>query len=185
MLGDPSYYAYRDDKFIDSELDSTGDWGPFYHRSDLVRLTVTMRPRGETQLVVRASAQYYLKAIEDPEPYQVLSHPRTGALPASECGSVVSAFESRRSYLAPTKWTSMRNPKRLPPHISAASTNVSRHWALTRHCRLTASPARTNRRHWALTVSRPFTNLTCIILHVVNLIILRVVDLHEIRFLVF
>jgi hypothetical protein len=45
-------------------------WGPFYHRSDLVRLTATIRPRGETQLVVRASAQYYLRAVEDPEPYQ-------------------------------------------------------------------------------------------------------------------
>jgi len=32
-------------------------------------------------------------------------------------------------------------------------------------------------RHGALTDSRPFTNLTCIILHVVNLIILRAVDL--------
>ena len=29
--------------------------------------------------------------------------------------------------------------------------------------------------------SRPFTNLTCIILHVVNLIILRVMDLHASR----
>ena len=33
------------------------------------------------------------------------------------------------------------------------------------------------RRHWALTGSRPFTDLTCIILHVVNLIILRVANL--------
>ena len=33
------------------------------------------------------------------------------------------------------------------------------------------------KRHWALTDSRPFTNLTCIILHVVNLIMLRVADL--------
>jgi len=31
---------------------------------------VTVRPRGQTQLLVRASAQYNLKAIEDPEPYQ-------------------------------------------------------------------------------------------------------------------
>jgi hypothetical protein len=36
----------------------------------LVRMTVTVRPRGETQLLVRASAQYNLKAIEDPQPYQ-------------------------------------------------------------------------------------------------------------------
>ena len=47
-----------------------------------------------------------------------------------------------------------------------------------RNCRFTASPAPANvSRHWALTVSRPFTNLTCITLHVVSLIILRVADL--------
>lgn len=66
---DSSYYQYRDDGLLilTRQLRS---WGPFYHRSNLVRLTVTVRPRGETQLVVRASAQYYLKAIESPEPYQ-------------------------------------------------------------------------------------------------------------------
>jgi hypothetical protein len=45
-------------------------WGPFYHRSDLVRMTVTVRKRSEAQLVVRASAQFYLRAVEDPVPYQ-------------------------------------------------------------------------------------------------------------------
>ena len=35
-----------------------------------VRMTITVRPRGEAQLLVRASAQYNLRAIEDPEPYQ-------------------------------------------------------------------------------------------------------------------
>ncbi len=35
-----------------------------------VRLTVSVRPRGETQLLVRANAQYKLRAIEDPKPYQ-------------------------------------------------------------------------------------------------------------------
>ncbi len=35
-----------------------------------VRMTVTVRPRGETQLLVRANAQYNLRAIEDPQPYQ-------------------------------------------------------------------------------------------------------------------
>lgn len=69
QLGDPSYYAYRDDGLL-ILTKQYRSWGPFYHRSDLVRLTVTVRPRGEIQLVVRASAQYYLKAIEDPEPYQ-------------------------------------------------------------------------------------------------------------------
>lgn len=35
-----------------------------------LRMTVTVRPRGETQLLVRANAQYNLVAVEDPEPYQ-------------------------------------------------------------------------------------------------------------------
>jgi hypothetical protein len=35
-----------------------------------LRMTVTVRPRGETQLQVRANAQYNLSAVEDPEPYQ-------------------------------------------------------------------------------------------------------------------
>ena len=35
-----------------------------------VRITVSVRPHGETQMLVRANAQYNLKAIEDPEPYQ-------------------------------------------------------------------------------------------------------------------
>ena len=69
QFGDPSYYAYRDDGLLILTRQFRS-WGPFYHRSDLVRLTVTVRPRGEKQLVVRASAQYYLKAIESPEPYQ-------------------------------------------------------------------------------------------------------------------
>lgn len=35
-----------------------------------LRMTITVRPYGQEQLVVRASAQYNLKAVEDPEPYQ-------------------------------------------------------------------------------------------------------------------
>lgn len=35
-----------------------------------VRMTVSVRPRGETQLLVRSNAQYKLQAIEDPQPYQ-------------------------------------------------------------------------------------------------------------------
>lgn len=35
-----------------------------------IRMTVTSRPRGETQLLIRTSATYNLKAIEDPAPYQ-------------------------------------------------------------------------------------------------------------------
>ena len=35
-----------------------------------MRLTVTVRPRGSTQLLVRANAQFGLKAVEEPKPYQ-------------------------------------------------------------------------------------------------------------------
>jgi len=35
-----------------------------------LRMTVSVRPRGTTQLLVRANAQYNLRAVEDPGPYQ-------------------------------------------------------------------------------------------------------------------
>ena len=35
-----------------------------------VRITISVRPHGYNQMIVRANAQYNLKAIEDPEPYQ-------------------------------------------------------------------------------------------------------------------
>ena len=35
-----------------------------------VTMTVTVRPRGEKQLLVRANAQYGIKSVEDPETYQ-------------------------------------------------------------------------------------------------------------------
>jgi hypothetical protein len=35
-----------------------------------IRMTVTVRPRGETQLMARVNAMYNLTAIEDPQPYQ-------------------------------------------------------------------------------------------------------------------
>lgn len=36
----------------------------------LLRMTVSVRPRGETQLVVRANANYQEHPVEEPEPYQ-------------------------------------------------------------------------------------------------------------------
>ena len=36
----------------------------------IVKMTVTIRPRGEKQLLVRVNAQYGIKSIEDPETYQ-------------------------------------------------------------------------------------------------------------------
>lgn len=35
-----------------------------------MRLTVTVRPRGDSQVLVRANAQFGLEAVEDPKPYQ-------------------------------------------------------------------------------------------------------------------
>jgi len=36
----------------------------------VVTMTVTVRPRGEKQLLVRANAQYGVQSVEDPETYQ-------------------------------------------------------------------------------------------------------------------
>jgi hypothetical protein len=66
---DPSYLLYRPDTLLILSK-NIHTWGPFLHRSDLVRLTATVRKRNDAQLVVRASAQYYLRAVEDPAPYQ-------------------------------------------------------------------------------------------------------------------
>jgi hypothetical protein len=35
-----------------------------------LRMTVSIRPRGENQMIVRSNAQYNLQTVEDPEPYQ-------------------------------------------------------------------------------------------------------------------
>lgn len=35
-----------------------------------LRMTVTVRPRGEKQMLVRANAQFQNKAVEEPKPYQ-------------------------------------------------------------------------------------------------------------------
>lgn len=66
---DPSYLLYRPDTLLFLTRNYR-TWGPFWNRSDLVRLTVTMRARDQSQLVVRASSQFYLRAVETPEPYQ-------------------------------------------------------------------------------------------------------------------
>ena len=36
----------------------------------LLKMTVSVRDRGETQLLIRANAQYQNQGVEDPEPYQ-------------------------------------------------------------------------------------------------------------------
>jgi hypothetical protein len=35
-----------------------------------LRMTVSVRPRGDTETIVRANAQYNITAVEDPQPYQ-------------------------------------------------------------------------------------------------------------------
>jgi len=65
----PTYLLYDEESLVIFNR-SYRTWGPFYRRSDLVRLTVTIRSRNAEQLIVRASAQYYLRPVEDPEAYQ-------------------------------------------------------------------------------------------------------------------
>ena len=64
-----SYLLYRPDQLLFLTRNYRS-WGPFWNRDDLVRFTVTIRTRGESQSVVRASAQHYLRAVETPEIYQ-------------------------------------------------------------------------------------------------------------------
>ena len=66
---DPSYLLYRPDSLL-LLTRNFHTWGPFHHRSNLVRFTATIRSRGDSQLIVRASAQFYLQAVEEPGPYQ-------------------------------------------------------------------------------------------------------------------
>lgn len=35
-----------------------------------LRMTVSIRPKGDNQMIVRSNAQYNLQTVEDPEPYQ-------------------------------------------------------------------------------------------------------------------
>jgi hypothetical protein len=63
------YTLYDDDELL-LFGESFRTWGPFEHRKDLVRLTVTVRTKGESRHLVRASVQYDLRAVEDPAVYQ-------------------------------------------------------------------------------------------------------------------
>ncbi len=44
--------------------------GTKFVAGNALNMTVTVRPRGETQMLVRANAQWGIKAVEDPETYQ-------------------------------------------------------------------------------------------------------------------
>jgi hypothetical protein len=69
IVQDPYYFLYDEESLV-LFTRVYRSWGPFWHRSDLVRLTVTVRERNERQLIVRASAQFDLRPVEKPEPYQ-------------------------------------------------------------------------------------------------------------------
>ena len=67
--GLPTYLLYDEESLVVfNRVYRT--WGPFKRRSDLIRLTVTVRKRNEQQLIVRSSAQYYLRPVEEPAAYQ-------------------------------------------------------------------------------------------------------------------
>jgi hypothetical protein len=55
---------------IDSASDDLGTVTATKLDGYAIRMTVTVRPRGSTQSMVRANAQYNLRAIEEPGPYQ-------------------------------------------------------------------------------------------------------------------
>lgn len=65
----PAYLVYDEESLVVFNR-AYRSWGPFYRRSDLVRLTVTIRDRNDEQLIVRASAQHYLNPVEAPGAYQ-------------------------------------------------------------------------------------------------------------------
>jgi len=44
--------------------------GTKFYSNEAIKITVTVRPKGETQMIVRANAQYGYKAVEAPETYQ-------------------------------------------------------------------------------------------------------------------
>lgn len=61
----------QDLEFVIDKADATlGTVSATKLKNYAVRITVTVRPRGETQLLVRANAQYNVTPITDPEPYQ-------------------------------------------------------------------------------------------------------------------
>lgn len=68
-VSDPSYIHHDPDGLM-LFAGNWHAWGPFEHRDDLVRVTVTVRPRGAESSLVRASAQFHLRPVEDPAPYQ-------------------------------------------------------------------------------------------------------------------
>lgn len=65
----PTYYLYRTDELIIFNTNFR-TWGPFNYRNNLIRMTVTIRPKEKTRSLVRVSLQYNIRAVEDPYIYQ-------------------------------------------------------------------------------------------------------------------
>jgi len=55
---------------IDDADDTLGTVSATKLRGYVLRITVSVRPRGDKQMIVRCNAQYNLQTVEDPEPYQ-------------------------------------------------------------------------------------------------------------------
>jgi hypothetical protein len=68
-ITDATYIRYKTDELIIFNTNFR-TWGPFNYRNDLTRITVTVRPKEETRSLVRASVQYEIRAVGDPEMYQ-------------------------------------------------------------------------------------------------------------------
>jgi hypothetical protein len=67
--GLPTYLLYDEESLVVFNR-IYRSWGPFQARADMVRMTATIRRRNAEQLIVRTSAQYYLRAVEAPAAYQ-------------------------------------------------------------------------------------------------------------------
>ena len=65
----PTYYRYKTDELIIFNTNFR-TWGPFNYRKDLIRMTLTIRPKEKTRSLVRVSLQYNIRAVEDPDMYQ-------------------------------------------------------------------------------------------------------------------
>ena len=67
--GLPTYLLYDEESLVVfNRVYRT--WGPVQARADRVRLTTTIRQRNAAQLIVRASAQYFLRPVETNEAYR-------------------------------------------------------------------------------------------------------------------
>jgi len=67
---DSAFYNFYDRNTLLLFTKTFRVWGPFWQRSNTVRVTVTVRQRNDRQSVVRANAQYYLQGVEEPAIYQ-------------------------------------------------------------------------------------------------------------------